>query len=181
MVWCPEMDRSLSSPLGSKRWYVVKTQPRKEAIASAHLRRQGFETFLPLITCVTRRAGQFISRQTAFFPGYLFVQFDLKADRWRSVNGTTGVNGLIQFGDRPVPAPVGLIEQMIALASDSNEVRFFDDLAVGASVRVVGGPFDRVIGILQSTGPHERVTLLVSLMERQVPVTVSRASVIAAN
>ena len=29
------------------RWYVVRTQPHSENKASAHLGRQGFETYLP--------------------------------------------------------------------------------------------------------------------------------------
>jgi transcription elongation factor/antiterminator RfaH len=163
-----------------QRWYAVKTHPRKEALAQLHLQRQHFETFLPLISQTLRVSSGHVLRQTAFFPGYLFTRLDLSADRWRSINGTIGVSRLVEFGGRPAPAPRGLVECMQERASKDGDVRFDNEIAVGEGVRVIGGPFDRLIGILQSSDANERATVLIGLMERQVSVSLPRSSIMSA-
>lgn len=58
-----------------RRWFVVKSLPRKEVLADDHLRRQNFQTFLPLMTSSASTVrGIGTARQSAFFPGYLFVR-----------------------------------------------------------------------------------------------------------
>jgi transcriptional antiterminator RfaH len=163
-----------------RRWYAVKTQPRKEALAQLHLQRQRFETFLPIISQMVRGPSGFVSRKSAFFPGYLFTLLDLGVDRWRSINSTAGVSRLVEFGGRPAAAPPGLIDCMRDLASEAGEVGVDNDIAVGSTVRVVGGPFDRLVGILQKSDANERVTVLIELMRRRVSVSVSRSSVVVA-
>ena len=58
------------------------------------------------------------------FPRYLFVVLDLDRDRWRSVNGTFGVARLVMMaGDRPQPAPHGVVEALVALADGRDVLR----------------------------------------------------------
>ena len=163
------------------RWYAVKAIARKEQIAACNLTRQGFEAYLPLIF----RSQQFQTkaqvRPAAFFPGYLFVKLDLDGQPWRSVNGTIGVSRLVQFGERPTAVPRGLIEGLKLLTSDTGELQFGDDLVVGASVRVMAGPFENFIGVLARAEAHERVTILIDAMERQIRVTVPRGLLMAAD
>lgn len=163
-----------------RRWYAVKTQPRKEALAQLHLKRQSFETFLPVVSQIVRGPSGFVSREAAFFPGYLFTRLDLAVDRWRCINSTAGVSRLVEFAGRPAAAPPGLIDCMRDLASEAGDVRVDNDIAVGSPVRVIGGPFDRLVGILQKSDASERVTVLIELMRRQVSVSVPRSSVVVA-
>ena len=58
------------------RWYVVRTQPHSENKASAHLGRQGFETYLPRYLKRRRHARRVETVQAALFPCYLFVAID---------------------------------------------------------------------------------------------------------
>src|SRR5689334_17313611 len=96
----------------SKRWYVVHSKTGAEEQAALNLRRQRFEVFLPLSYRTIRRARQIRTTRTAFFPGYLFVAMDLEIQRWRSIDGTLGVLELIKANDRPLAAPVGLVEAL---------------------------------------------------------------------
>lgn len=165
---------------GARRWFAVRAQPRKEQLAELHLKRQGFEAFLPRMQKSVRRPTGTATVLTPFFPGYLFVQLDLGVDRWRSVNGTIGVIGLVQFGDTPTPTPAGLVEGMVERASENDEVRFeAAPLISGQQVRFVGGAFDGCIGAFEGMEPDERVTVLLGLMSRQVRVRVPRAAVMA--
>jgi transcription elongation factor/antiterminator RfaH len=163
-----------------RRWYAVRAQPRKEAIASLHLRRQGFTTFLPLIEKVVRHPTRTATTSVPFFPSYLFVALSLGHDRWRSVNGTIGVQRLVSFGDQPAPAPAGLIEQLFANSSDKGLVNFDESFAPGAQVRIVGGPFNGLLGTFLKATDSERVSILMTMLAREVTVKVPKAAVTAA-
>lgn len=174
------VDTEFSFPEGVRRWFAVRAQPRKEQLAELHLNRQNFETFLPRIARSARRPTGTVTTLTPFFPGYLFVRLDLAADRWRTVNGTIGVIGLVQFGEHPTPTPAGLIENMATRASQDSEVRLESaPLHSGQAVRFVGGAFDGRIGAFEATSPDERVTILLALMSREVRVRVPRSAVMA--
>lgn len=164
----------------SRRWFAVRTLPRKEAIASLHLQRQGFRAFLPQIEKVVRHPTRTATAVVPFFPSYLFVSLALHQDRWRSVNGTIGVQRLVSFGDQPAPAPVGLIETLLSKMSDDGLVRFDESFAPGAAVRIVGGPFDGLLGTFLKATDSERVSILMTMLAREVTVKVPKASVTAA-
>ena len=46
-----------------------------------------------------RHARKILNVRAPLFPGYLFVSLDLTRDRWRSINSTYGVLGLIMGGE----------------------------------------------------------------------------------
>ncbi len=97
------------------RWYAVAVKPGQELGAARHLERQGFQTFTPSIVKTVRHARRRMERRVALFPGYLFVRFDIGQCAWRSINGTLGVRSLVMAGERPLPAPRGLVESFIEL------------------------------------------------------------------
>jgi transcriptional antiterminator RfaH len=162
-----------------RRWYAVKSHPRKEAFALQHLERQGFGTYLPLVSEIVRLRTRTQTVKKPFFPGYLFVALNLDVDRWRSVNGTLGVTGLVSFGERPAPTPRGLVERLRELTASSGELSFDDELQPGAAVRVVGGPMDRFIGVFQGQDAGSRVRVLLTMLSREVSVSVPRSQVMA--
>jgi transcriptional antiterminator RfaH len=157
----------------------VKTQPRREALAELHLKRQAFEAFLPTSPQVVRRGRKLVSVASPFFPGYLFVHLDVERDRWRSVNGTVGVSNLVQFGDRPTPVPAGLVEDLLALAGPDGDVKFDETFKPGESVRLIGGAFDRMEAVFQCADGPERVRVLMTLLAREMSVTVPRSVVMS--
>ena len=116
-----------------------------------------------------------------FFPGYLFVRLDLEQERWRSINGTIGVIRLVAFGSggRPAPLPEGFVERLGAL-SGSEGLENGEKLTAGDPVRVIGGPFDDLCGVLESSCESERVTILLSLLGQKTRVSLRRGLLIAA-
>ncbi len=80
---------------GQERWFVVRTQPHREAQAERQLANQDYRIFLPRFRKSRRHARKFEIVSAPLFPGYLFVILDLTRDRWRSVNGTHGVDRLL--------------------------------------------------------------------------------------
>ena len=154
-----------------RRWYVVRTQPHREFRAECQLSEQGFRCFLPTYWKTIRHARQFRTTKAAFFPGYLFIELSLSRDRWRSVNGTYGVSGMIMEGDRPRPVPPGVVEALAARCTSSGLMSPADDLAIGRSVRVLSGPFSGCIGELLTLESSGRVQILLEIMGGRVSVS----------
>ncbi len=166
---------------GGPRWFAVHSLPHREAGAQQQLENQGFRTFLPRCLKARRHARKVENVLAPIFPRYLFVVLDLDRDRWRSVNSTFGVARLVMMaGDRPQPAPHGVVEALIALA-DGRDILRFDGggrLAVGQNVRILAGPFAERIGLLQRLNDNGRARLLLDIMGGGIAVTLPSAALV---
>ena len=165
-----------------KRWYVAYTQPTAELRAAGHLKRQGFDVYLPLCRQIRRHARREETVLRPLFPRYVFVALDLEADRWRSINGTVGVSNLVCHGERPAALPDGVVEGLRISEIDEGVVPLsrlvlFDP---GARLRVLDGAFTGQTGTYQGMTEAERVVLLFNLIGREVRVTVPIHAVEAA-
>jgi transcriptional antiterminator RfaH len=152
----------------SKKWYVARSLARQESRAEFQLLLQGFSVFLPRIMKTSRHARKLRTAPTPVFPSYMFVALDVQRDRWRSVNGTSGVASLIMQGEAPSPVPPGVVESLLDLTDEVGLVRFDRNLCEGQSVRVVAGPFAHAIGVLERSDAHGRVCVLLDIMNGKV-------------
>lgn len=157
-----------------RRWHVIYTLPRMEAAAHAQLERQGFEAFFPRIWETRRHARRTETVRAFLFPRYGFVRFDPERDRWRSINGTIGVAGLVMAHDRPQPVPRGIVETMVASTAADGITVFDYGLKEGDPVRLVSGPFSGELGILERLDNGGRVALLLSFMNGSVRLKICR-------
>ena len=165
-----------------KRWYVAYTQAQAELLAATHLKRQGFDAYLPRCRHVRRHARREETILKPLFPRYVFVALDLATDRWRSVNGTVGVSKMLCRGELPAALPDGVVESLRSGENDDGAVPLsrlvvFD---ADARLRVLDGAFAGQTGIYQSMTEAERVVLLFNLIGREVRVTVPIHAVEAA-
>jgi transcription elongation factor/antiterminator RfaH len=159
-----------------QRWFLVYTQPRKEAQAQFNLRCQNFHGYLPQVRKTIRHARRLRIVHAPLFPRYLFVALDLTVDPWLSVSGTIGVSSLFMCDGRPVPVPEGVVETLISAADDRDIIRLDDGLVPGDSVRVLAGPFAELIGTLQQLDGPARAHILVEIMGGAVPVSLHRSA-----
>ncbi len=164
-----------------ERWYVAMTAPRKERMAAANLDNQRYRSFLPVQLETRRHARQFRTVLAPVFPRYIFVILDLDRQRWRSVNGTLGVQRLIADGERPLAVAPGVVETLVQ-SSDRRGALIYkaDELAVGDRVKLVAGPFAGTLGVLQRLDGAGRVQILLALLGGPVKVTAARDMVAAA-
>ena len=166
---------------GEPRWFAVHCQANRENLAAANLAEQGYGTFLPRYRKLRRHARRVDKVLRPFFPNYLFVRLDMDHDRWRPINGTSGVARLVMCGDRPVPAPVGVVEVLQRSCDEAGVMTWRPDLIPGQAVRVNEGPFAGLVGELESLRGNERVRVLLDLMGSSVPAMLPRASVMPAD
>ena len=151
-------------------WCVVYTQAQSEAKAAGHLRRQGFNVYLPEYYKLRRHARKKERIKSPLFSRYLFVALDMTKDRWRAINSTIGVSHLICCGDRPR----FVSEKVIAGIRDREDksgivaLNVVDDFKSGDSVQIQSGAFCDQIGILDCVTSEERVRVLLNLLGRSV-------------
>jgi transcription antitermination factor NusG len=155
----------------ANQWYVAETHPCAEQYAVVHLRRQGFEPFLP--TCRVWRVGRGgagMEHVLPLFPGYLLVPLDLAGAGWRRVNGTRGVRRLLGNNPEwPVPVDDRAMDLLLKVYGDMPVAD--PRTVVGAMVEFVGGP-DFLRGKLgRVTGTSKgRVEVLMSLIFKREKV-----------
>ena len=175
------LDASRFALASGERWYVAMTVPRKERLAATQLDNQRYRSFLPLQLETRRHARKFTTVLAPVFPRYIFVILDVERQRWRSVNGTLGVQRLITDGERPLAVAPGVVETLVQ-SSDRRGALIYqaDELAIGDQVKLVAGPFAGSLGILQRLDGAGRVQILLALLGGPVKVTAARDMVAAA-
>jgi len=162
-----------------RRWYVAAVLQGKEDSAERHLRRQEFDTFLPRQKRTVRHARKLLVKHTAFFPGYVFIRLDPSRQRWRSINGTIGVRGIVCQGSHPSPCPRGLVERLIEHSDGDGTLDFRFRLRPGRQVRIAVGPLTDFIGTLERLDGAGRARVLLSIMNSEIEVTVHASDLAA--
>lgn len=159
----------------SARWYLVQVKPNSAEVAQRHLKRQEFETFLPLEQETRRRGGRFVSIKRPFFPGYLFVSANRASGPWRAICSTRGVSQLVRTGNQPAVVPAHVIMDLQNSCDHNGCVRPSISLAEGDDVRVASGPFSGFMGRVQKTAPHQRPWILLEIMGHATNVSIPQA------
>src|SRR5258708_3629976 len=109
-------------------WFCLRSQPKHEHIAAAHLQKEPeIEVYLPRIRFKrsTRRGPVWFTE--ALFPNYLFARFDL-AEHLRKLHHTRGVRGVIHFGDQWPTIPDPVIAELRASLGDGEVYVMADEL-----------------------------------------------------
>lgn len=151
------------------RWFVVRTKASSERVAEINLQRQGFRSYCPYIAAARANV-----RRVPLFPRYLFVELDLEAALWRSVNGTFGVVNLVQFGPKPSAVPAGVVEEIMSRENEDGLIMLQPEdssLQAGDKIVLSDGPLDQQFGIIIRLPGQRRAEILLHLMGRQVKVT----------
>ena len=171
------------APASGGRWYVAQVLSQKEGYAAEHLARQGFQTFFPRFSRAPSRAGKRGAVLAPLFPGYIFVKFDIKVDRWLAVNSTRGV---IRLVGPTLSAPSAVSADLIALLMSRCSGGILDKLPeyirAGDHIQINAGPLAGQIAQIESFDDRGRVRVLLSMLgaEHSVSVTASQLAPVAA-
>ncbi|MGH8579304.1 MAG: transcription/translation regulatory transformer protein RfaH [Gammaproteobacteria bacterium] len=161
-----------------REWYLVYSKPRQERIAQDNLRRQGYETYLPLIRQRRRQRGEFRLLVEPMFPRYLFIQLDDVVDNWNPIRSTIGVARLVRFGDIPAKVPAILIEALQGHEDENGVQRITEkELRKGEPVLIVDGAMAGYQAIFDAKSGSERVVLLLEIAGRSVPISLKAGDI----
>ena len=100
------------------------------------------------------------------FPGYVIVKMIVTNESWYLVRNTQGVTGFVGHGSEPIPLSNEEVARM------GIEKVFIDlDVEVGDSIRVISGPFEGFMGVVEEITPDKQVLRArISMFGRDTPV-----------
>ena len=165
-------------------WYIVHTYTGYENKVAANLEKivenRGLEKLIlevsvPVekVTETTEKGEKEIERK--LFPSYVLVKMVMNDETWHIVRNTTGVNGFVGPGSRPVALTPDEVER-IGVEVRTIEIKF----AVGDSVRITDGPLACFVAIVDEISPDKKkVSVTASLFGRETKVELNSNQVAA--
>jgi transcription antitermination factor NusG len=156
-------------------WYAAYTRAQHEKRVAAELGMREVEHFLPLYSSVRRWKDRSVQLELPLFPGYVFVRLALR-DRLRVLQIPSVVR-LVGFNGQPTALPDTEMEIMRSGLSQSLRAEPHPFLTVGRRVRITGGPFAGLEGVLRRKKSSIRVVISLGLIQRSVAVDVDVADV----
>jgi transcriptional antiterminator RfaH len=158
-------------------WFAVHTQPAREEVAEANLRRFCRAVFCPRYRQRAIIHGYRREVVRPLFPGYLFAAFD-PAQHFKAVHYAGGVRGVVAFGGQPAQVPPSLLHGIWSRMRDGFVVIAPPPLCVGQRVEITAGPLKGYTGIFtaQCSG-SERVAVLLDTLTYNANAIMDRAAV----
>ncbi|MBT1018643.1 transcription termination/antitermination protein NusG [Canibacter sp. lx-72] len=175
------------------KWYVIHTYAGYERKVKQNLwnRREVmgavddiYEIQVPMEDVMEVKNGQRKMITRVRVPGYVMVRMELTEDTWSVVRHTPGVTGFVGNANDPVPLRLTEAFEMLkstveiegenksnaaARAAASGNVEF--EFKVGETVTIKDGSFESLPGtISEINAASGKLTVLVSLFERETPV-----------
>src|SRR6266513_4754610 len=161
--------------MSQARWYAIYTCANHEKQVAAELNVRTIEHFLPLYSSMRRWKDRRVTLDLPLFPGYVFVRLALR-ERLRVVQIQSVVR-LVGFGGLPTALPDTEMEIMRSGLSQRRSAEPHPFLTVGRRVRITGGPFAGLEGVLKRRKSGVRVVVSLDLIQRSVAVDVDAADV----
>jgi transcriptional antiterminator NusG len=194
-----EFERELKTLPG--KWYVIHSYAGFERKVKANIENRkktlGLEDFIfqcevPMEDVVEIKNGQRKMVTRVRIPGYVLVRLDLNEDSWSCIRHTPGVTGFV--GNAHNPTPLRFVEAFNMLkplveVKDVNTAKAVQakggvavartpiaeiDFEIGETIIIKEGSFAGLPGSISEIKPESgKLTVLVSLFERETPVELS--------
>ena len=162
-----------------KEWYVVHTYAGYENKVKTNLEKRVesmamedyiFRVIVPMENEIQVKDGKRKVVPRKVYPGYVLVEMEMTDESWYVVRNTPGVTGFVGTGAKPVPLHEDEVEQILAQMGYGQQVVKIN-FSVGESVRVISGPFENFLGIIEEIYPDKgKIRVNVSMFGRETPV-----------
>ncbi|MEK9130108.1 MAG: transcription termination/antitermination protein NusG [Patescibacteria group bacterium] len=162
-----------------RRWYVLHTYSGyeekvvtdlKQRIESMNMQDKIFNILIPTEKKIKFKGGKRKTIIEKIFPGYILVEMIVTDDSWYVVRNTPSVTGFIGTGITPTPieeSEISFLQKQMKI----EEPKFKIDIAVGAPVKIMDGPFKNFDGkIMEIDEARGRVKVLISVFGRETPM-----------
>ena len=162
------------------KWYVVHTYSGYENKVASNLEKTVEnrqlhdliqQVLVPTETVTEIKDEKQHEVERKVFPGYVLVKMVLTDESWYVVRNIRGCTGFVGPSSKPIP----LTEEEVArLGVDKHEVEV--SYKVGDSVKILGGPLEGFVGIVNSIDKeHNVVRVTVSMFGRETPAELELA------
>lgn len=173
----------LEETSGEAKWYVVHTYSGYEKKVASNLektvenRQLGDlikEVRVPTQTVVEVKDNKKKEVERKIYPGYVLVNMVLNDKSWYVVRNIRGCTGFVGSATNPVPLSEEEVLSLGIGARKSIEVKY----DVGDNVRVINGPFEDFVGVVEKIDKESNVVCItVSMFGRETPVELELAQV----
>jgi len=164
-----------------KRWYIVHTYSGMEERVKKNL-EQRIETYsmqnkifrveVPVDWKVKLKDGKRQIVPEKVYPGYILVEMIMDDESWYIVRNTPGVLGFVGGGGKPIPLTKEEVREVmdrIGIEEAKAQLTF----SIGDTVKVIGGPFDQMIGKVEEIfEDKEKAIVRLSIFGRDIPVEI---------
>jgi transcriptional antiterminator RfaH len=174
----------VSQHLNERQWYTIYTKPQKEELAQLQLRLKGLEVFLPKLLLPNH--GKKGRRIVPLFPSYLFTRINIDSAEYSYATWSPGVKRIISFNGTPMPIDDDVVDFLMKQTNTEGLIPARSSLRTGHEVRINGGPFDGLTGIVEEPpNARGRVRVLLRLLNRptkaEIPVQLLNSGWVGAN
>lgn len=156
------------------KWYVVHTYSGYEnkvkanldkIVENRNLQDKILEIIVPMEEQIEIKEGKRKTSLKKVFPGYVLVKMHMTDDTWYVVRNVRGVTGFVGSGAKPVP-----LSDREIISMGIEELDIVVDFAVGSNVKVLSGPLQDFIGVVEEINMEKKkVRVLVSMFGRETP------------
>ncbi len=155
------------------KWYLLQHKPNKQNIALENLKRQGFETFFPLLEITKRSNSRFKNSSSPLFPGYIFVSFDIEDSSWIKIKYTVGVSRIVGFNSKPSEVPGYIILALKHKYKRSHELFSAKNIKTGLNTKILKGPLSGLVGKIEEYDTKSRIKILLEFMDNQKRISIN--------
>ena len=183
------------------KWYVIHSYAGFERRVKANIeqRRESmamadyiYQVEVPMEDVVEIKNGQRKMVTRVRIPGYVLVRMDLNEESWSVIRHTPGVTGFVGNAHNPTPLrfeeAFGMLKSLVeikdvapvkgakggAAAGAARAIPAEVDFEVGETITIKDGSFAGLPGTISEIKPESgKLTVLVSLFERETPVELS--------
>ena len=155
-------------------WFCVRSQPKREHIAAAHLRMlEEVEVFCPRLRVKKATKRGLVTFIESLFPNYLFARFDSKL-LLDKVKHSPSVSTIVHFGNRLPKVPEEVIAELRSGFPEDEILDCDRHVEEGDEVLIGEGPFSGMKAtVLRVMTPYQRVEVLLEMLGRTTPVIVN--------
>ena len=158
----------LRMPDAGRAWVVLHARPRSEKKAADFCRRSGMPVYLPLRKKVHRYGARERAFWSPLFPGYAFC-ISSTAEKMQLRQNRHVANLLDVIDQRQLLDQLRQIQQALSVGDVAEVLPY---LQSGKTVRVTGGPFKGLEGIVARVKGGTRVIINVDMIRQAVAVEV---------
>ncbi|MEY2847618.1 MAG: hypothetical protein RI885_283, partial [Actinomycetota bacterium] len=181
------------------KWYVIHSyagfekrvkQNIENRKVSMSMEEYVYEVEVPMEDVVEIKNGQRKLVNRVRIPGYVLVRMDLNEDSWSVVRHTPGVTGFVGNSHNPTPlrfeeafsmlkSLVQIVEAPVKAGAKGSRTTARSipqevDFEIGETITIKEGSFAGLPGSISEIKPESgKLTVLVSLFERETPVELS--------
>lgn len=168
-------DGTIDNPSGKAKWYVVHTYSGHENKVKVNIEKivenRGMQDLVLSIVVPTEdrveiKNGQRKVKTRKMFPGYVIVKMIVTNESWYLVRNTQGVTGFVGHGSEPIPLTN---EEVRRMGIEKVYIQF--DIEHGDSVKVINGPFESFMGVVEEVNMDKQtLKVKISMFGRDTPV-----------